>query len=97
MVNVCSGIASDQLLFTSLLDYRVVNTQADNSTEPDSELMSQSEDELDLAVVDGGYERTNYPLSLAVNSSAASGFSLEVRVVNQLNPKQILGYVGSAI
>ncbi|MBC8943738.1 non-ribosomal peptide synthetase [Xenorhabdus indica] len=79
----CSGVKAPLPLFNSLLNYRHSpnndNDQNTRSAEEGIELLSSN-------------ERTNYPLSLAVDDTG-QGFTLTMQCVSSLDPKRINAFI----
>ncbi|WP_340619899.1 amino acid adenylation domain-containing protein [Xenorhabdus siamensis] len=83
----CSGVKAPLPLFNSLLNYRHSpnndNDQNTRSAEEGIELLSSN-------------ERTNYPLSLAVDDTG-QGFTLTMQCVSFLDPKRINAFMHTVL
>ncbi|MCF5707191.1 amino acid adenylation domain-containing protein, partial [Pseudomonas syringae] len=86
----CSGVAAPTPLFSALLNYRHAAVAAQNGNHAEAGL-SWAGFELE-----GGEERTNYPLSLSVDD-LGDGFSLTVQVVMGIGAHRIAGYMQTVL
>ncbi|WP_319930872.1 non-ribosomal peptide synthetase [Xenorhabdus santafensis] len=82
----CSGIQAPMPLFSSLLNFR---------HSPDDNTQSTLQAWEGIRVI-GGEERSNYPLSLDVDS-LTDGFSLVVQCYQQINPARLNAYMEIAL
>src|SRR5476651_404577 len=82
----CSGVAAPTPLFSALLNYRHSAT----------DVTAQMRTAWQGIEVLGGEERTNYPLSLAVDDEG-SGFGLAVQAVAGIDAQRIGAYMQTAL
>ncbi|SMC30006.1 amino acid adenylation domain-containing protein, partial [Andreprevotia lacus DSM 23236] len=80
----CSGVHAPAPLFTSLLNYR----HSSERTAADGEIAGIT----DL----GGHERTNYPLTLAIDD-LGEGFQLTAQVAQPIAPQRICAFMQAAV
>ncbi|MBB4189176.1 amino acid adenylation domain-containing protein, partial [Sinorhizobium terangae] len=92
----CSGVAAPAPLFGALLNYRH-NTPAHN-TPPQTPAMSGAGPSDVLSGIEwlGGEERTNYPLTLAVEDFGAA-LGLTAQVVEPISADRVCGYMQRAL
>ncbi|MGI9303912.1 MAG: non-ribosomal peptide synthetase, partial [Gammaproteobacteria bacterium] len=97
-VQACTGLAGDAPLFTSLLNYRRdLSTSWGPETDPvghDGASIPLFDDIVDLGE---GHERTNYPITIAVDDGEEGGFELVAQVTNTLDPERLIDYLQCAV
>ncbi|AIA70439.1 hypothetical protein EV46_07535 [Pectobacterium atrosepticum] len=79
----CSGVAPPMPLFSTLLNYRHTQASSTDNTLSDIRVLTSE-------------ERTNYPLTLAVDDRG-EGFSLVAQTLEDIDPHRLLNYLMTAI
>ncbi|WP_395375878.1 non-ribosomal peptide synthase/polyketide synthase [Marinicella sp. W31] len=94
LVHDCTDLSGEAPLITTLLNYR--RDEIDTDTKA---LSSESEANHSAAEVDmlGGYERTNYPLSLSVGDIGGEQFSFNLQAVAEIDGERMIGYMRTAM
>jgi len=91
-VRGCTSLATDAPLFTALLNYRydqLVDDDEPVEEKPEADGLQPHDGIVDLGE---GQERTNYPITMAVDDKGNHGFDIVAQVYDSLSPDDLLDY-----
>nr|WP_323872207.1 non-ribosomal peptide synthetase [Xenorhabdus sp. 18] len=86
----CSGVAAPLPLFSTLLNYRHSHINETNAETVDDEIWRG----IRLLTAE---ERTNFPITLAVDDLGAAGFQLTAQTIAGVDPARIIRYLVTAL